>query len=102
MFILKKALLTEKMSILNKKGMYGFIVDKNSNKIEVKKLIEKIYKVTIKNINTINYKSKKKNKYINKKLYKGKVSSYKKVIITLKNEEIIDFYTGMNNTGINK
>ena len=60
MFILKKALLTEKMSILNKKGMYGFIVDKNSNKIEVKKLIEKIYKVTIKNINTINYKSKKK------------------------------------------
>ena len=60
MFILKKALLTEKMSILNKKGMYGFIVDKNSNKIEVKKLIEKIYKATIKNINTINYESKKK------------------------------------------
>ena len=93
MLILRKALLTEKISRFNKKkNIYGFIVNKSFNKIEIKKVIESTYKVSVKSVNTINYHSKKKTKYINKKVYKGRIMSYKKAIVTLKGKEIIDFY----------
>ena len=39
--ILKKPLITEKMTaIMDKRGQYGFVVDKNATKDEIKKAIE--------------------------------------------------------------
>jgi len=40
--ILIRPLVTEKMTALTEKlGKYGFIVDKNANKIEIKKAVKK-------------------------------------------------------------
>ena len=41
MSVLKKPLVTEKVSELNEAGQYGFIVDVNANKVEIKKAVEK-------------------------------------------------------------
>jgi large subunit ribosomal protein L23 len=92
MFILKKPLVTDKMSLLKNKAIYGFIVKKEANKIEIKKVIENKYKVKIKKINTLIYYPKKKKKYINKKIFKGKTSYYKNVIVKLEKGNTIDFY----------
>ena len=54
MNILLKPLLTEKASAVNDKGKFTFIVHKKANKVEIKKAVEKTYKVSVKNINTIN------------------------------------------------
>ena len=40
MSLLKKPLVTEKVSALNEKGVYGLIVDKKANKIEIRKVVE--------------------------------------------------------------
>ncbi|MCK5280297.1 MAG: 50S ribosomal protein L23, partial [Cyclobacteriaceae bacterium] len=53
MTVLKKPLVTEKVSELNEKGKYGFVVEKTANKVEIKKAIEKMYGVTVEKVATM-------------------------------------------------
>lgn len=92
MSILKRPLVTEKVSALNVKDVYGLIVDNRANKIEIKKEVQKIYGVTVEQVNTMRYAGKKKTRYVKSKISKGKRASYKKALITLKAGEVIDFY----------
>jgi len=95
MSILKKPLVTEKVSALNEKGKYGFLVDINSNKIEIKKEIEKRYGVNVENVRTMRYQGKVKHRYTKASIVKGRRSSFKKAIVTLAPGEVIDFYSGI-------
>ncbi len=45
--ILKRPIITEKVSAQNESGKYGFVVDINANKVEIKKAVEKMYGVTV-------------------------------------------------------
>ena len=92
MSILKKPLVTEKVSGLNEKGKYGFVVDLDANKVEIKKAIEKQYGVNVTSINTMNVMGKKKSRYSKTGVLEGRRPSYKKAIVTLAEGEIIDFY----------
>ena len=60
MEVLIKPLVTEKVSDLNEKGQYGFIVDRRANKIEIKEAVEKIYGVNVEKVNTMRYDGKEK------------------------------------------
>jgi len=95
MGVLKKPLLTEKISGLTDKGKYGFVVDKLANKIEIKSAIEKTYGVNVKEVKTMISPGKAKTRYAKGAFISGKTSSYKKAIVTLAEGEIIDFYTGI-------
>ena len=95
MSVLKKPLVTEKMSALNEQGKYGFIVDNNANKVEIKKEVEKIYGVNVANVNTIRYQGKMKSRYTKSKVVTGRSPAFKKAIITLAEGEVIDFYSGV-------
>ena len=95
MSILKRPLVTEKMSALNEKGMYGFIVNEKANKVEIKKAVEQTYGVTVEKVNTLRYAGSKKTRYVRKKMVRGRTPSYKKAIATLKEGEMIDFYSGI-------
>ncbi|ACE05640.1 hypothetical protein Aasi_0195 [Candidatus Amoebophilus asiaticus 5a2] len=92
MSILQKPLVTEKVTSFNDKGVYGFIVDNRANKVEIKKEVEKLYGVTVLQVNTMRYAGKKKVKYTKSGVNKGKRASYKKALVTLKSGSIIDFY----------
>ena len=83
--------VTEKSSSLSEFSKVVFKVSKNANKKLIKKNIEKIFKVNVIKINTINIKEKVK-MVKNKKAYK---SGYKKAIITLKKGQSIDLATGI-------
>ncbi len=92
MSILKKPLVTEKISVLNERGKYGFIVDKNNNKIEIKKAVEKTYGVTVERVNTMIYQGNEKSKHTKSKVVTGRTSSFKKAIVQVAEGDIIDFY----------
>ena len=84
-------LLTEKSTNLSEQNKIIFKVHLKSNKKNLKKNIEKIFKVNVIKINTINTKGKTK-------LVKGKKSKkpgYKKAIVTLKKGQSIDLATGI-------
>ncbi len=92
MTVLKKPLVTEKISELNEKGKYGFVVDKISNKIEIKSAIEKMYGVTVEKVATMRYLGKVKSRQTKSRLITGRAPSYKKAIVTLAEGDVIDFY----------
>jgi len=84
-------LVTEKSTNLSVQNKVIFKVPNRSNKINLKKNIEKIFKVNVTKINIIN-------KQPRKKIVRGKkinVSGYKKAIITLKKGQNIDLTTGI-------
>ena len=83
--------ITEKATSLSEFNKIVFRVHKGSNKNSIKKSIEKIFKVNVIKINTVNLRGKTK-------LIKGKKSSrpgYKKAIVTLKKGQSIDLATGI-------
>ena len=82
---------TEKATSLSSFNKIIFKVDKGANKRSIKRSIEKIFKVNVIKINTVNIKGK--NKLVrNKKSFK---SGYKKAIVTLKKGQSIDLATGL-------
>lgn len=95
MSILKKPLVTEKVSGLNESGKYGFIVDEDANKVEIKKAVEDMYGVTVEAINTMRYQGKMKSRNTKARIISGRTKSYKKAIVTVAEGEVIDFYSGI-------
>ena len=92
MGILVRPLVTEKVSALNEKGKYGFIVDRKANKVEIKNAVEKMYSVTVEDVNTMNYLGKKKSRYTKSKIITGRTASFKKAVVTVADGDVIDFY----------
>lgn len=95
MSILKRPLVTEKVSALNEKGKYGFIVDADANKVEIKVAVEKQYGVNVAKVNTMSVMGKKKTRYTKTGILSGRRPSYKKAIVTLAQGEVIDFYSNV-------
>lgn len=95
MSVLKKPLVTEKVSALNEKGKYGFIVDMDANKVEIKKAVEKQYGVNVEKVNTMNVMGKLKTRYTKAGVLSGRKVNYKKAIVTLAEGEVIDFYSNV-------
>ena len=83
--------VTEKSSFLSEHNKIVFKVHNGAHKKSIKKSIEKIFKVNVVKINTINIKGKTK-LVRNRKTFK---SGYKKAIITLKKGQSIDLSTGV-------
>jgi large subunit ribosomal protein L23 len=84
-------MLTEKTTNLSEQNKVVFSVPRDANKINLKKNIEKIFKVNVTKINIIN----KQNRTKITRGKKVKVQGYKKAIITLKKGQSIDLTTGI-------
>jgi large subunit ribosomal protein L23 len=95
MSILKKPLVTEKVSALNEKGKYGFLVEATANKVEIKRAVEKQYRVNVEKVNTMNVMGKMKTRYTKTGILSGRQQNYKKAIVTLAEGEVIDFYSNL-------
>ncbi len=85
--------MTEKISDLNEKGKYGFVVDVNANKVAIKAEVEKRYGVNVEDVNTMKYLGKQKSRYTKSRILTGRKPSFKKAIVTVAEGEIIDFYS---------
>lgn len=91
--VLIKPIITEKAETLSEKlGQFSFVVAKDANKIEIKKAIEGMYSVNVASVNTSIMPSKTKSRNTRSGRVQGRVSSYKKAIITLAEGETIDFF----------
>jgi large subunit ribosomal protein L23 len=96
MSILIKPIVTEKMTGLGDKfNRYGFIVDRNANKIQIKNAVEQLYGVTVEAVNTMRYGGKVKTRYTKSGVQSGKSVSTKKAVITLAAGNTIDFYSNI-------
>ena len=84
--IIKSLIRTEKGQGLLYLNKYLFWVDKKADKIEIRKSVEDIYKVKVKDVNTMLVRGKLKRV----RFEQGKTADWKKAIVTLKTGEKID------------
>ena len=82
-----KPLVTEKMTKIT--------VKPEANKLEIKKEIESLYNVTVLDVNTCRYAGKRSSRYTKAGLIRGQKNAFKKAIVTLKEGDVIDFYSNI-------
>jgi large subunit ribosomal protein L23 len=81
--------LTEKGTKLRtKENKYLFVVDKNSNKLEIKRAVEDLFKVRVKKVTTMNQHGKLKRMG----RFEGRRADWKKAIVQLMSGETIEFF----------
>lgn len=86
--IFKKIVQTEKSFDSAGKSKYTFIVSKDTEKDEIKSACEELFKVTVLDVNTMNYQGKVK---MTKRVI-GKRMNFKKAVVTVKKGEKIDLF----------
>jgi len=96
MEIIIKPVLSERMSALtDKQNKVAFVVDREANKIEIKKAVEAMYGVNVVAVNTQNYQGKAKSRYTKAGVISGRTNSFKKAIVTLAKGDSIDFFSNI-------
>lgn len=96
MGIIIKPIVTEKMASLGEKySRYGFRVTPKANKFEIKKAVEEMYNVTVVSVNTLQVAGKNKSRYTKAGVINGRTAAYKKAFVTLKEGDVIDFYSNI-------
>jgi len=86
--IIKELQVTEKGTALAESaGKYLFRVEPTANKIEIKRAVEALFKVSVVSVNTMNMLGKRKRERTWKY---GKRSDWKRAVVTLKEGERIE------------
>ena len=90
--VIHKPLLTEKGTRLKEEAnQYLFRVNKRANKVEIKRAIEELFKVTVVDVRTLPVQGKAKRLG----RFQGKLPDWKKAIATLKEGDSIELYEGV-------
>ena len=96
MSILKKPIITEKMTTASDEfNRYGFLVERNANKIQIKNAVEEAYGVTVDSVRTMNYAGKSKSRFTKAGVISGRTNHFKKAIVQLSDGDSIDFYSNI-------
>jgi len=90
--IIRRPLITEKSTAQKEaSNKLAFEVDRRANKIEIKNAVEKIFKVQVVDVHTINYLGKRKRLG----RFAGRKPHWKKAIVTLKPGQKVEFFEGV-------
>ncbi|MBV9007981.1 MAG: 50S ribosomal protein L23 [Verrucomicrobia bacterium] len=86
--IIQTASLTEKATLLgDKQNKYVFRVSPRANKIQIRQAVEKLFQKKVLDVNTCNYRGKKKRE---RRADFGRKAHWKKAIVTLKEGDKIE------------
>jgi large subunit ribosomal protein L23 len=86
--VVKTVRVTEKGTAqMEKLNQYQVVVDKHANKLDVKHAVERLFKVTVLHVNTMNVRGKARRE---RTVQFGRVPSWKKAVVTLKEGDKID------------
>jgi len=89
--VLRAPRMSEKtLSLKEEVNQFAFEVDPRANKIQIKESVEKLFKVSVLKVRTMNVRGKKKRLGRTE----GRKSSWKKALVTLKAGESIEYFEG--------
>ena len=90
--IIRRPIITEKASWMKEhSNKYVFEVEKNCNKIEIKKAVEDLFKVTVTEVRTYTTHGKIRSRG----RFSGKRPNWKRAIVQLKDGDSIEFFEGV-------
>ena len=85
--VLVRPIVSEKTARLEKERQYAFVVASGANKVEIKKAVEKHYRVHVTNVNIVNVFGK----HIRSGRTLGKRNDWRKAYVTVKEGETITY-----------
>lgn len=92
--VLVKPLITEKTEkFSDEDGLYGFVVLKNANKIEIRKAIESKYNVNVTAVRTLIIPAKSRTRQTKSGVAKGVKPAFKKAYVRVQAGDVIDLYS---------
>lgn len=90
--VIRKPLLTEKSTMQKEAAnKYCFEVDTRANKADIKTAVEKLFKVKVEDVRTMQYLGKEKR--VGRSI--GKKADWKKAVVTLKEGMTIELFQGV-------
>lgn len=89
--VIVRPVITEKNTMLNAQNQYVFEVAPEANKIEIRKAVEEIFKVSVKAVNIIHVPGKERRLG----RHRGMTRSWKKAIVTLQPGQRIELFPGV-------
>ncbi|NLM38496.1 MAG: 50S ribosomal protein L23 [Firmicutes bacterium] len=90
--IIIKPIITEKStSLMASENKYTFQVDLRANKTEIKQAVEELFKVKVRNVNTMRMTGKTRRMG----RFEGKTSNWKKAVVTLEPGHTIEVFEGL-------
>jgi len=90
--IIKRPLITEKSTRQKEEGnQIAFVVDPKAGKIQIRQAVEKLFKVKVLSVRTLNVTGKKKRLG----RFLGRKSDWKKAIVKLREGDRIEFFEGV-------
>ena len=90
--IIRKPIITEKSMAAMAEKKYTFIVHPEANKVQVKRAIEEVFGVKVKDVKTMNKIGKTKRVGV----HVGKRADFKKAVVMLtEDSKTIEFFEGM-------
>ncbi len=90
-YTIKRPLVTEKNSLLAEQGIFVFEVDKAASKIEIKKAVEKFFRVKVASVKT----AVCRNKARRTRMGTSKVRYWKKAMVKLAPGQKISLFEGV-------
>jgi len=80
--VIKTVRVTEKGTLLGaKNNQYVIVADRRANKLEIRNAVQELFKVKVKDVNTVNVRGKARRQNTKQA---GRAPSWKKAIVTLK------------------
>lgn len=96
MSILIKPIITEKATKdAEENNIFGFVVNPKANKVEIKKVVEATYGVSVTSVRTMNVRPDRKTRHTKTGVQTGKTNAYKKAIVQVAEGDTIDFYNNI-------
>ncbi len=90
--VLRSPVITEKTTVAKEaSNVVTFVVEKTSNKSEIRRSVEEIFKVKVDDVRTVNIAGKRKRSGKTQ----GKRSNWKKAYVSLKAGESIEIFEGV-------
>jgi large subunit ribosomal protein L23 len=90
--LLKRPIVTEKLTAMQEKGVYAFEVEKSANKISIAKAVETKFNVTVVGVRTSIHKGKTKSQMTRRGRFAGRTSASKKAYVRLKEGDKIELF----------
>jgi large subunit ribosomal protein L23 len=90
--VIIRPVVSEKSYSLSEKGVYTFIVPAETNKIEVRRAVERVFNVRVEKVNTLNRPGKRKRN--RKKQTFGRRPDTKRAVVTLAPGQSIPIFEG--------
>lgn len=90
--VIIRPVVTERSTLLaDEDNAYTFIVARNANKPEIRRAVERLFDVHVRDVRTMNYRGKTRR--VGRSV--GQRPGYKKAIVKLAEGESIDLYEGV-------